>query len=274
MNNPVRKESHKNQIRDLWNNKNSKYHSKEKKGKQSKSLKKVWSDANSGLNSPQHHKRISASKRELARDPNCYYHSKEFKEKQRKNSTMSLQTIREKYPFFCIVEDLKEDVKIKQIYGHCKNIKCKNSKENGGWFVLTRSQIFERIRNLEKSGGSEGSYFYCSDQCKKECRIYGKTVTTLINEDLRNSDNLPALQYTSSEYHTWKQEVLKLDDHKCQYCENPAEHVHHIDPQKLAPGYTLDPINGISFCSDCHYEYGHKKGTECSTGNLAKVVCK
>jgi hypothetical protein len=28
-----------------------------------------------------------------------------------------------------------------------------------------------------------------------------------------------------------------------------------------------------SCCEECHYKYGHKSGTECSTGNLANKIC-
>jgi 5-methylcytosine-specific restriction endonuclease McrA len=78
--------------------------------------------------------------------------------------------------------------------------------------------------------------------------------------------------YTQDEYETFRQEVLKRDDYKCQYCENKAEHVHHIRPQKLEPFFSLDPDYAISVCKDCHYKYGHQD--ECSTGNIANIICK
>jgi hypothetical protein len=40
------------------------------------------------------------------------------------------------------------------------------------------------------------------------------------------------------------------------------------------PIFILDPDYGIACCEKCHYKYGHKTGTECSTGNLANVICK
>ncbi len=61
----------------------------------------------------------------------------------------------------------------------------------------------------------------------------------------------------------------------CEYCHATENlHVHHEVPQKIVPGYSLDPDNGIIACEDCHYKYGHKTGTECSTGNLANKICK
>jgi len=49
--------------------------------------------------------------------------------------------------------------------------------------------------------------------------------------------------------------------------------VHHSRPQKLEPGFVLDPDFGVACCEKCHYKYGHKPGTECSTGNLANMIC-
>jgi len=59
----------------------------------------------------------------------------------------------------------------------------------------------------------------------------------------------------------------------CEYCEELATHVHHSRPQKLEPGFALDPDFGIACCESCHYKYGHKTGTECSTGQLTNAVC-
>jgi hypothetical protein len=80
------------------------------------------------------------------------------------------------------------------------------------------------------------------------------------------------LPYTYQENQLWRQIVLELDKGLCQFCGKLATHVHHIKPVKTHPHLALDPDNGISFCEDCHYKIGHKKGTECSTGNLAKTV--
>jgi len=80
--------------------------------------------------------------------------------------------------------------------------------------------------------------------------------------------------YTIEEYQTWRITVLEREDYLCEYCEEQAMHVHHSRPQKLEPGFILDPDFGIACCETCHYKYGHKTGTECSTGNLASTICK
>jgi 5-methylcytosine-specific restriction endonuclease McrA len=80
--------------------------------------------------------------------------------------------------------------------------------------------------------------------------------------------------YHTKEYNIWRQEVLKRADYKCEYCGNDANTAHHIKPQKLEPFFSLDPDYGVSCCRRCHYKYGHEIGTECSTTNLANILCE
>lgn len=208
-----------------------------------------------------------------------YKHKKEtkrkIKEANKGRGRLTTEYIQQTYPFLCKIEEFRDCPKTKRVQTRCKNHKCKNSKELDGWFTIkNHPQFYDRMQAIEHPDGNGAHYFYCSDKCKDECPLYGKTVTQLIKQDQINAGLIEELPYTSNEYETWKTTVLKLDDYKCQYCEKPAEHVHHINPQKLEPGYILDPINGISVCSECHYNYGHKKGTKCSTGQLAHKICK
>ncbi len=79
------------------------------------------------------------------------------------------------------------------------------------------------------------------------------------------------LLYTEIELQTLNRFVMKRENSLCEYCGERAEHVHHIKPKKLEPFFALDPDYAISVCKKCHYKKGHKD--ECSTGNLAKIVC-
>jgi len=213
-----------------------------------------------------------------------------IKKKMSINSKVSIEQIQKRYPFFSRIEEMRYNPnKTKEIQVHCKNHNCPNSKEQGGWFTPTYNQLSERIRQLENDWGNCSSYFYCSKECKNICPLYGKTVNQLLKEYEINDDNLEI--YTSEEYQIFRQEVLKRDDYKCIYCGekaehvhhirpqklepffSKAEHVHHIRPQKLEPFFSLDPDFGISVCINCHFLYGHKTNTNCSTNNLAKKVC-
>jgi len=195
-------------------------------------------------------------------------------DESKKRSRLSYQQCLERYPDVVKIEELKEGPN-GEIMGHCKNSSCKNSKENGGYFELMPGQI--NMRNTGINTHDTG-HFYCCEECKQSCPLYGRSATALHN---RINEN-PEIHYTSAEYNTWKEEVYyrqKIENNTetnfCEYCHATENlHVHHEVPQKIVPGYALDPINGIIACEDCHYKYGHEKGTDCSTGNLANKICK
>jgi len=190
----------------------------------------------------------------------------------------TIKQIKEKYPTFAKVEEMrykpgKEKEKVIQV--HCKNHNCKNSKEKGGWFTpKSNNIIFIRAWSIEKINGSDSAYMYCSNECKQECPLYKKTAISLMILDEMNSGRDKQKLYTQEEFFIWREEVLNRTNFLCEYCGKPATDVHHSRPQKLEPGFVLDPDYGVACCENCHYKYGHKKGTECSTGNLANIICK
>ena len=179
----------------------------------------------------------------------------EIKKKMRNKKllTKNLNKIKIKFPFLIIIEKFK--VIDKDVHVKCKNNNCNK------WFIPTYTQIYERNRALISPSGFEENNFYCSEDCKISCILYGL-----------NAEPLEKL-YTQEEYQIFREEVLKRANFKCEYCDEKATDVHHSRPQKLEPGFVLDPDFGIACCEKHHYKYGHKKGTECSTGNLAKQIC-
>jgi len=195
--------------------------------------------------------------------------------KMRNNHKLIINKIKEKYPIFYKTEDLRYNPKNpneKEIQVRCKYNKCKNSKKNNGWFTPTRGQLHQRIEAIEKPKGYGESNFYCSDECKEKCDLFG-----LRSDPLKDTIQL----YTSAEINIWRQEVLRRQKDEygynfCELCDSRIDlQAHHEKSQKTHPGMTLDPDNGIILCKDCHYKYGHKTGTECSTGNLANYnPCK
>ena len=195
-------------------------------------------------------------------------HSKNSIVKMSLSSKLTIEKINIKYKFFSQVEQMRynpDKPGEKEIQVHCKNNECINSKEKMGWFTPTYIQIYERIRQLEKDYGNEGCYFYCSNNCKNSCPLY------YLRSDPYKDTELP---YTQEELNIWKDIVKELDNNQCQYCGTTKNiHVHHIIPVKLEPLFSLDPENGICLCEECHYKIGHKLGSECSTGNLASIMC-
>jgi hypothetical protein len=192
-------------------------------------------------------------------------HSNKSKKKMSKSLKYKIKDIKEKWPFFAQVEEMRYNPNKpdeKEIQVHCKNHNCPNSKEKGGWFTPTYIQLYERKRALETPFGMIENNFYCSDKCKLECPLY-----KIKSDPLKKTEN----PYTEQEYQQFREFVLERDDYKCQYCGEQAEHVHHERPQKLEPFFSLDPDLAWSVCKKCHYEKGHVD--ECSTGNLAYKIC-
>jgi hypothetical protein len=187
---------------------------------------------------------------------------------------LTYKKCKKRYPDLVKIEGLKEGPN-GEILAHCKNTNCKNSEKNGGYFEVEVNQIYERQRGINSS---DTAHFYCCEECKHTCPLYGKSAAVLHNRMNENKEIL----YTQEEYNTWHEEVLyrqrienNTETNFCEYCHATENlHVHHEVPQKIVPGYALDPDNGIIFCEKCHYEKGHATGTECSTGNLANKICK
>jgi len=188
------------------------------------------------------------------------------------NKKLTINKIKKRYPIFYKEEDLRYNPykpNKNEIQVRCKYNKCKNSKEQNGWFTPSSSQIRERIKCIEKPWGWGGSYFYCSDECKEKCILF-----RLRSDPFKENTESP---HTNQELNIWRQEVLRRQKDEygynfCEMCDSRINlQVHHEKPQKTHPGMTLDPDNGIILCRDCHYKYGHKTGTECSTGNLSNI---
>jgi hypothetical protein len=180
-----------------------------------------------------------------------------------------IEQINERYPFFSKIEEMRynpDKPEEKEIQVRCKYYKCENSKEKDGWFTPIGYQFSDRVRSIETENGTDGSYFYCCQECKLKCPLYNLRP----KEDINETQIVPL--YTHSEYQTFRQHVLERDEYKCQYCGEQAEHVHHERPQKLEPFFALDPDLAWSVCQKCHYEKAHKG--ECNTGNLANKKCK
>ena len=182
--------------------------------------------------------------------------------KFKQSHLITIKEIKKRYPFFYKVEDIKAGSQKNLFKVRCKNTKCKNSKENNGWFELPYHKIYERIRQLEKEYGNEANFLYCSDECKEECSLYNLRINLSENNNISETD-----------YQTFRKFVLERDDHVCQFCGKLAIDVHHERPQILEPFFALDPDFAWACCKECHYKKGHAAGTECSTGSLANKLC-
>ena len=182
-------------------------------------------------------------------------HKNRIKNYYKNNSKYTIYIIKEKYPIFYKEEKLRYKPNTKRIQVQCK--KCKK------WFTPKSQQLYDRIYNLESINGTNGSYLYCSEECKQTCPLYN------LRSDPYETNDIP---FTPVEKQIWNQTVLEQDNYECQMCGSKEKlHCHHIVPVKINPMLALDPTNGIVLCESCHYKVGHKD--ECSTGNIANKIC-
>jgi hypothetical protein len=250
-----------------WNKGKSGVYSDETLTKMSQSSKNTtpWNKNKTGVYSDETLNLMSLSKKGKPSTFKGKEHSKKSKKKISQKVRLTIKKIKNRYPFFSRIEKMRynpDKPGEKEIQVHCKNHNCPNSKEQGGWFTPDHREISERIRQLERNDGTEGSYFYCSDRCKQECPLYRTRGTNSFQES----------PYTQGEINLWKQQVLEQDNRQCQKCGIKEDlHCHHIIPVKIEPMFALDPDNGIVLCKKCHYKYGHKD--KCSTGRLSNRKC-
>ena len=148
----------------------------------------------------------------------------------------------------------------------------------GKYFIPSFGSANNRVRALNGELHGE-NYLYCSEDCKQVCPVYGqvkypKGFKQITENSGHEGDEI------------WKQEVIKrnIEEYgqlQCEICGNTNENelsTHHEKPRKTHPEMSLDPDNGWVLCSfgkgnNCHLKYGHPKGTNCSTAELAKLVC-
>jgi len=210
----------------------------------------------------------SLSNKKKWKDKTSKFNSIEYKQKLSIAHKLTIKQIKSKHLFFSKIEEMRYNPNKpdeNEIQVHCKNHNCPNSKEQNGWFTPTGKQFKDRKDFLENEG-EDKSCFYCSDGCKQTCPLYN-----LQSDPFKEI----AQPYTQEEYQVWREAVLKQDNYECQKCGSKKDlHCHHIIPIKIEPIFSVDPDNGIVLCKECHYKYGHKTGTECSTGNLAVKQCR
>ena len=187
-----------------------------------------------------------------------------------KLKTLKADHYRKKYPLFCLEEQIRDAPYEKGKAGI--QVTCKKCNE---WFTPTYQMIANRILSIDKNKNNH--HFYCSDDCKNSCSLFGFRIDRFLN-NLNRPDTDPI--HNSPEYTTFRNEVLARQRKEesdscynhCEICNSESNlHVHHEHPVKTHPHLALDPDNGIILCSSCHYTIGHQDN--CSTSSLANKIC-
>ena len=217
------------------------------------------------------HKRENLSDETLYKLKTCSknrWNSKIEHEKLSISLKYTLKDYIERWPWIIILEEMR-DAPIQEIGKAGVQVRCKKCND---WYTPYSWEISNRINAFIK--GKDYSYFYCSDNCKHSCPLFGLNSNSFINR-LNESYNIPDSGYLN----IWKKEVFarqllneKICYNHCEKCNSESNlHVHHEKPQKTHPHMALDPDNGIILCGSCHSKFGHIN--ECSTGSLANKIC-
>ena len=152
--------------------------------------------------------------------------------------------------------DFADDVNF--IY-NSNNLKLLQVKCNycGQWFTPTINNVRNRIACLNNTttGRTYGEgRFYCSNNCKKACPIFGQQRYPKDFKKATSREVQPEL----------RQLVLKRDNYTCQYgacgktTENSELHCHHIEGINLNPIESADLDLCITLCKE-HHKLVHKE---------------
>ena len=132
----------------------------------------------------------------------------------------------------------------------------------GKWFIPKVYEVQNRIRALNGYKYTKGELrFYCSDGCKQNCPIWGKTSETLIKQDAINARRLPWLELNREVQHELRKMVFQRDGYQCVKCgSDESLHCHHVEGIRWAPLESADVNACITVCSKCHKEIHKKDG--------------
>ena len=145
--------------------------------------------------------------------------------------------------------DWCESVRRNKVDKNILEVKCAYC---GKWYIPTRSDIKSRIGSINGKKVGE-SRLYCSEGCKQECPIYGKTPETLMKEDAIRAGRLSWLELNREVQPELRQMVLKRDDYTCVKCGSKESlHCHHIEGIRWEPLESADVDKCITVCKECH----------------------
>jgi 5-methylcytosine-specific restriction endonuclease McrA len=130
----------------------------------------------------------------------------------------------------------------------------------GRFFVPKTTLVFKRMRAIDGKDGGE-SRFYCSDGCKKECPIYGKTAETLMKEDAIRAGRILPKDLNREVQSDLRWMVLERDNYTCQICgSTDSLHCHHKKGIWQEQLESADIDICTTLCKYCHLKEHQQPG--------------
>lgn len=176
---------------------------------------------------------------------------------------------------WCAVQFEKTKRQAERSKDHYCSSECKSKhyeekfvgSKNPNWRGLT----FEAICNNCKDKFTYSDYygaerFYCSQKCKGEHQSETLLGEKNPNYNKNKSDDARIKERKYPEYHEWRMAVFNRDSFNCLKCGTNTTTdnrlvAHHIINYYSYPEGRTDVTNGITFCSECHWEFHRIYGT-------------
>lgn len=155
----------------------------------------------------------------------------------------------------------------------CKNNKCQK------WFNPTNQQVYNRFIALNNFSHGE-SHFYCSENCKKTCKLFGtRSIDINLNDDDVIKKEKSNCEYTELLQIELRNIVFERDNWTCQKCGKSKQDYpdlkffcHHIISRKIEPIFSSDLDNCITLCEKCHHNIHKQSG--CTPQDIHKQINK
>ena len=173
---------------------------------------------------------------------------------------ISLSLYNKFYKEISFCEEIRRDPNNKELLQvRCTEVNCRK------WFNPTNLEVANRIKCL-KSLHSGETRFYCSEECKQVCNIFGRS---LYPKGFKSDYN----REVQSEL---RELVLERDNYECQKCgfshsKGKGLECHHFDGINYEPLLSADIDECITFCKKCHKEAHSEDGCKFNDLKCKKI---
>jgi len=129
------------------------------------------------------------------------------------------------------------------------------------WYTPNRFSARSRTQYLKSNNKYTANNFYCSQECKDSCSIFGKSAQQLIKEDAVRAGLDLWWDLEREVQPELRKMVLYRDHYQCQECGEVEQlHCHHIKSVSANPIESADIDNCITLCINCHKKIHKQKG--------------